>query len=216
MGINLVNVVKNMLEYYWSKLLKRLPGSSKKNVILEKPAKIEPRSTVLNSSFGRYSYCGYNCTIINAQIGRFTSISDNVVIGNATHPLNWVSTSPAFYTGKDSVPKDLASLNYDFSSELTIIGNDVWIGERAMIKGGVSIGNGAVIGMGSVVTKDIPDYAIVAGIPARILRYRFDEDIISKMKEIKWWDMDPHKLKEYSDYMNNASLFINVILGKNK
>lgn len=100
------------IRYIWSKMIKRLPGAAVKNSIFEFPSKAEPRSNIVNSSFGRYSYCGYNCTIVNTTIGRFCSIADNVSIGLANHPLWWVSTSPAFYTGKDSIPKDLATLKW--------------------------------------------------------------------------------------------------------
>ena len=100
------------ISYIWSKFIKRLPGASIKNSTFEVPSKAEPRSSIINSSFGRYSYCGYNCTIINAKIGRYCSIADHVSIGLEKHPIEWVSTSPAFYKGKDSIPKDLASLSW--------------------------------------------------------------------------------------------------------
>lgn len=197
-----------MIHNYWAKLIKKLPGSYKKNVKLERPAKIEARSTVINTEFGRYSYCGYNCTIINCKIGRFSSIADNVVIGNACHPMDWVSTSPAFYKGRDSIPKNLAKLQFDPLSKNTIIGNDVWIGESVLIKAGITVGDGAIIGMGSVVTKDVPSYSIVAGVPARIIRYRFDEDIIEDLLRIAWWSKPLDELLVYSPYMNNIEEFI--------
>lgn len=200
-----------MIQNYWTKIIKKIPGSYKKNVKLERPAKIGARSTVINSELGRYSYCGYNSTIINCQIGRFTSIADNVVIGNATHPMDWVSTSPAFYKGRDSIPKNLARLHFDPLSKNTIIGNDVWIGERVLIKAGVTVGDGAVIGMGSVVTKDVPCYAIVAGVPARVIRYRFSEEIIKKLIRIAWWSKPIDELSKFSPYMNNIDLFIKKI-----
>ena len=115
------------LLYYWSKAIKRLPGASIKNSSFEQPGRAEPRSNIINSSFGRYSYCGYYCTIVNTSIGRYCSIADNVSIGLANHPLEWVSTSPAFYLGKDSVPKDLAALKWHRGGGTTSIGNDDWI-----------------------------------------------------------------------------------------
>ena len=197
-----------MFEYYWSKLIKKLPGSSKLNVKLEKTAKIEARSTAINVAMGRYSYCGYACKILNCNIGNFTSIADHVVIGVGKHPMEWVSTSPAFYKGRDSIPKNLACLEYNSSPKLTVIGNDVWIGEGVYIKDGVKVGNGAVIGMNSVVTKDIPPYAIVAGVPATVIRYRFDEITIEKLLDSKWWELTTSELRKYAPYMNDVSVFL--------
>ena len=197
-----------MLKYYWSKFIKKLPGSSIKNSSFEKPSKAEARSTIIDSSFGRYSYCGYNCTIINCKIGRFTSISDNVSVGLSHHPIEWVSTSPAFYFGKDSIPKNVAKLEYDTSSKETIIGNDVWIGDGVFIKDGISIGDGAVIGARSVVTKDVPPFAIVAGNPAKIIKMRFSDNIIKKMLIVQWWNMNVDELSKFTQYINNPETMI--------
>ena len=93
----------------------------------------------------------------------------------------------------------------------TIIGNDVWIGERALIKGGIKIGDGAVIGMGSVVTKNVPPYAIVAECPARIIRKRFDEQLIEKLLKIKWWDFDEEIIQNYAKYIKSPEDFIKVL-----
>lgn len=201
----------NKIQYVWSKIIKRLPGVALINTRLERPSKIEPRSTVINSDFGKYSYCGYGCKIVNCSIGNFVSIADHVVIGGASHPLSWVSTSPAFYKGKDSIPKNLATLEYDSSPQFTNIGHDVWIGEGAYIKGGVRVGNGAVIGMNSVVTKDVPPYAIVAGCPASTIRYRFDDSTIQRLQRSKWWDYKIEDLQNYSRYMNDVNLFLNIV-----
>ena len=194
--------------YYWNKLIKKLPGSAISNSVFEYPSKIEARSTVINSALGKYSYSGYGCTLINCKIGRFCSIANEVQIGLTDHPLTWVSTSCAFYKGKDSIPKDLASLEYSDSIRNTIVGNDVWIGSRALIKPGVIIGDGAVIAAGAVVTKDVPAYAIVGGVPAHIIRYRFDGDIIRRLLEIQWWNLSKEKLLELSPYMNDLSAFL--------
>ena len=203
------------ISYYWSKAWKKIKGSAKRNSAFESPSKVEADSIIVDSSFGRYSYCGYNAKIIGCEIGRFTSIADNVVIGTANHPLEWVSTSPAFFRGRDSIPKDLAKKEYDASSKKTVIGNDVWIGEGAMIRGGVVIGDGAVIGMGSIVVKNIPPYTIVAGNPAKIIRKRFSDDIINDLMEIKWWEWDKKRIYEFSHLMDDPKQFILAAKQKN-
>ena len=188
--------------------MRKLPGVAIKNTEMEKPSKIEAGSTVIDSRIGRYSYCGYDCIILNAEIGRFSSISDDVVIGQARHPINWVSTSPAFYKGRDSIPKNLATLTFDSSPERTIIGNDVWIGARVMVKSGVRIGDGAVIGMGSIVTKDVPSYEIWAGNPAKKIKDRFPPEIKKQISVLQWWNLCDDELKLAStqfDHVQNSS-----------
>lgn len=202
------------IKYLWSKFIKKIPLAAIKDSSFEKPSKIEARSSVINTSMGRYSYCGYNCLFINCSIGRFCSIADNVVIGLAEHPLDWVSTSCAFYFGKDSIPKNLASLDYNSMPKKTFIGNDVWIGQGAYIKSGLTIGTGSVVGMGSVVTKDVPPYAIVAGVPAKIVGMRFEEDIVNRLIDSEWWNMSDDELRKYSKYFNDVKSFLSEVKKK--
>ena len=125
--------------------------------------------------------------------------------------MEWVSTSPAFYHGRDSIPKDLASLDYDPAPAETVIGNDVWIGAGTFIRPGVTVGNGAVVGMGSVVTRDVAPYTIVAGNPARVIRTRFPEELCRRLDASCWWDRDPAFLKEHSHLMDRPEEFLRVL-----
>lgn len=127
------------------------------------------------------------------KIGKYVSIAQNVVIGLGNHPINFISTNPCFYSNDQDLSKELNKPCY--------IGNDVWIGRNVMIKNGIKIGNGAIIGAGAVVTKDVPDYAIVAGVPAKIIKYRFDENTIKLLLESKWWDY-PFDVIKNLDYQN--------------
>ena len=175
--------------YYIAKFLKKVRGKALLNCNVHKTSKVESGSHIVNTTMERYSFCGYDCQIVNCNIGSFCSIANDVVIGGAMHPVNWVSMSPVFYEGKDSVRKKFAQHKRD-NEKMTFIGHDVWIGQNAIIKQGVTIGTGAVIGMGSIVTKDVEPYTIVAGCPAKVVRKRFDENTIDKLLESKWWNFN--------------------------
>ncbi len=127
-------------------------------------------------------------------IGSFCSIANDVAIfGGGEHFNNRITTSPLrlFFS------EDMGAWLEDCTSKgPTTIGNDVWIGYRAIILSGVSIGDGAIIGAGSVVTKDVKPYAIVAGNPARLIRYRFNKSTIKAMSKLKWWDWDLDQIKK--------------------
>lgn len=197
------------LGYIWNRIIKKIPGSAIINTRVPQTSKIEARSTVIDSSLGGYSYAGYGCTIINCEMGNFTSVADNVKIGlGDEHPLHWASTSPAFYYGRDSIPKDLAAKEYDPQGPLTKIGNDVWIGTGSYIKAGVSIGDGAVIGMGSIVTRDVPPYAVVAGTPAKLIRYRFDEEVRERLIRTEWWNLPKNRIRELAKNIDDVEMFI--------
>ena len=126
------------------------------------------------------------------QVGRYTSIAPNVHTIERNHPVNWASTSSVFYDPRLGVVDRETLPDY----EPLIIGHDVWIGWGAIILPGCRrIGDGAIVGAGSVVTQDIPDYAIVAGVPARVLRYRFDEAMRNELKASAWWTLAPSQLR---------------------
>lgn len=195
------------ITYYYCKFLIKLRGAAVKNSILGYDSKVESGSIFVFSSLGDYSYCGYDCNIVNVEIGRFCSLSNRIVIGGAVHPMHYVSTSPVFLSHKDSVKTKFS--RHDYLPEIrTTLGHDVWVGENVMIKAGVTIGTGAVIGMGSVVTKDVPAYAVVAGNPARILRYRFDHDVIDALLTSRWWDLSFEELMALGNDVNEPLIFL--------
>ncbi|MCC8089249.1 MAG: CatB-related O-acetyltransferase [Rikenellaceae bacterium] len=167
---------------------------------------------ISGSSVGSYTYFGGNASVNNTHIGKFCSIGPNFISGWGIHPVDGLSTSPMFYSTAKQNGITLTNRN-KVEEHLPInIGNDVFIGANVMILDGVNIGNGAVIGAGSVVTKDIPDYAITGGVPAKIIRYRFSEENISKLNSIKWWDFPEEKLKSVEKYFSDPQGFIDSAL----
>jgi len=163
----------------------------------------------------RHSFCGYDCDIANADIGSFVSIANSVVIGGGRHPMEWVGMSPVFYAGRDSV-KAKFSQHVRAPAHRVRIGHDVWIGRSAIVLPGVEIGNGAVVGAGSVVTKSVPPYAIVAGNPARLIRYRFDDVVVKRLLACHWWTFSDADLHRLGPYFNDVSKFLEIIERENK
>lgn len=149
----------------------------------------------------------------NLFVGKFTSIANGVCIYSRNHPYWYASTCPLFYNA--SFSKNILSADAVSFGKLEI-GNDVWIGQYAVILPSCHrIGDGAVIGAGSIVTADVPDYAIVAGNPARVLKYRFDEETISKLKAIKWWDWELAFIRENAGAFESPEMVIELF-GKKK
>lgn len=155
-----------------------------------------------------------NHTRAHVLIGRFCSISNGVTfIVGANRPQNSVTTYPLRLGPQNKIFRDPNKVDkhdpsLDANHFQIFIGNDVFIGEGAKIMGGVKIHNGAIIGAGSVVTKDVPPYAVVAGNPAKVIRYRFDKDTIKKLQLIRWWNINPQILQENAALLENVPEFI--------
>ena len=132
---------------------------------------------------GKWCHIGPRGNINNAIIGNYTCIAPSCQIGGMEHPYWDLSISP------------LLSDKYVFG-KTTTIGHDVWIAADCIIRQGVSIGNGAVIGAGSFVNKDIPPYSIAFGTPAKVIKYRFDDDIVKQLDDSHYWEYPPKKLKK--------------------
>ncbi len=181
--------------FFISKFLRWLNRPALRNCLIDKTANVGTGSNCINVKMGRYSYMGKNNSVSNACIGSFCSIASYCAIGGNGHEPSLFSTSPVFFGGKNVFHKNFANLKEPLSEEV-IIGNDVWIGEKVFIKAGIRIGDGVIIGAHSVVTKDIPDYSIVAGSPAKLIRMRFPTEKIKILKESKWWEWSEDDLKD--------------------
>lgn len=162
--------------------------------------RIDRLNHIDSSIIGDHSYTGKNTMILHSRIGKFCAISWNVTIGGADHDYRYLTNHSFLYNPSDKVINSEKEAVYNRFERPVTIGNDVWIAAGAVITRGVTIGNGAVIGANSVVTRDIPPYAIAVGSPAKVLKYRFDEEIIPLLEKLQWWDWGLDKIIENIDY----------------
>lgn len=166
------------------------------NSKIESPVHIFEKCLLNNSTISAFTYVGRQSVIQNTSVGRFCSVANNVFSGLGNHPVHEFSTSPLFYRINNPFNIKLVECNSDFQEYKPVeIGNDVWIGARAIILDGVTIGDGAVIAANSIVTKDVPPYAIVGGIPAKIIKYRFNQEKIQYLTDLKWWNWSISEIK---------------------
>lgn len=193
--------------FFISKLLRAINRPALRGCKIDKTAKVGTGSNCINVQMGRYSYMGKNNSVCNTSIGSFCSIASYCAIGGGDHPIDSVSTSPVFFEGRNIFGKHFSQIHKELNKEV-VIGNDVWIGENVFVNSGIKIDDGAIIGAHSVVTHDVPPYAIVAGTPARILKYRFEQDEIARLLEIKWWYWTDKNLRECADKFKSVNVFL--------
>jgi acetyltransferase-like isoleucine patch superfamily enzyme len=160
-------------------------------------------SRIFSSKLGRATYIA-GAQLSNVEVGAFSSIGPGVRIGLGIHPIDRISTHPAFYSGARQTNLSLWKDSEFGESKLICIGSDVWIGANSLVMGGVKIGDGSVIGAGSVVTKDVPSYAVVAGIPAKHLRWRFSDEQINLLEELKWWSLPISSIRRVAELTNGG------------
>jgi len=209
----LISFVSRIFAFFFQNV-KTHPG-----VIFDPRNKFEGNNVLLTntkvyqSTIGKYTYISSNSLISRTKIGRYSSIGSWVSTGLGKHPKDFVSTHPLFHSCSVSVSLGLGSYKVgerfkthkiNKSGYLVDIGSDVWIGDRVIIMDGIEIGDGAIVGAGSIVTKNVKPYEIVAGSPAKHLKYRFLEDQINLLLSLKWWNKNESWIKK------NAKLFTSI------
>ncbi|GAB4532330.1 MAG: hypothetical protein Fur0018_20900 [Anaerolineales bacterium] len=207
-------------QYLWrTQRVLLAPGARLWQSTLEGHCAIHEGSRVRTSFIGRGTYIAADCRISGARVGRFCSIGMQVIIGGGDHPTDFVSTHPAFYS-----PARQAGFTFVSQSRFTeyplietdsryqvIIGHDVWLGNRAMVMNGVRVGHGAIIGAGALLTHDAEPYGIYAGVPARLLRYRFDEPTRRALLASAWWEHDWDWLRTHAHLFPDVERFLRQV-----
>lgn len=173
------------------------PTANVRDAVLGRYTEIGARTVFAESTLGDYSYVVNDSNIIYTTIGKFCSIAAHTRINPGNHPMQRASQAHFTYRASayfEDAEDEAAFFDWRRSTPVTI-GHDVWIGHGAIVLAGRSIGTGAVVAGGAVVTKDVPDYTIVAGNPARIIRRRFPEEIAGRLKALAWWDWEHAQLR---------------------
>jgi len=181
------------------------------NTWLGKYTEVGPHNYMDNVSLGDYSYTGPHCMFQNAEIGKFSNIAAQVRIGPTDHPMDRPTLHHFTYRRKlyGLDDEDDQEFFLKRKEKMSYIGHDTWLGHGVIVMPGVRIGTGAVVGSGAVVTKDIPDYGVAVGVPAKTIKYRFSEKQQEDLKKISWWNWDyPLLAQRMEDFCGSVDEFI--------
>jgi phosphonate metabolism protein (transferase hexapeptide repeat family) len=186
------------------------PSVRLREAVIGRRCEVLRESRIEYSSIGDYSYLGEHCEVADAVIGKFTAIANMVRIGAPNHPMDRPSQHrfsyvPEYYEA--AAVRD-AAFFAGRRSDRVVIGNDVWIGHAVIVLPGVSVGDGAVLAAGAVVSRDVAPYTVVGGVPAKLIRERFSRDVAAKLAAIAWWDWpDAELFARVADFQGGIEAF---------
>jgi len=206
MGSSIKDIYRKIKSLFYQKKNENRVVTFEESIQMGREHNFHGNNKVKDIKIGENSYVSYNSIIYHTEIGKYCSIGPNVVIGYGDHPIHMISTSPHIYLNNDLRDSDQIEATLKNHFKKVIIENDVWIGANVYIKNGVRIGNGAVIGTGAVVLNDVDDYEIVVGVPAKKMKMRFEKDVVSLLLQIKWWDLNRDKLKQFKNVLENPTV----------
>lgn len=186
---------KKYLNKYKDLSLRLGVGVSLNNIELGNHVCLGNNVSISNSSIGDHSYVNSGTKINRTEVGKFCSIGPNIKFGLGIHPTHLISTHPAFYSNNKPF-KTFADKVYFKEYGRIKLGNDVWVGSDVIIMDNVDIGDGSIIAAGAIVTKDVKPYEVVGGIPAKHIKFRFDQIIIDQIEQKRWWDKDENWLQD--------------------
>lgn len=227
------NYIKQLVEFL-NRLRLNLSGNyyieSKVRLMhssLEKYVSISKGCNVVWSKIGKYTYLGQNTELPYCSIGRYCSIAPHVILAEGLHPAFYVSTHPLLYGGMGYRMRGGIKTPHvsDFKEHVSDeklcaqIGNDVWISTGVMLvcrNKPLKIGNGAIIAAGALVLDDVPDYAIVAGCPAKVIKYRFNEEQRRRLMESQWWNKDDKWMNQYIELFDDVDQFLSTVENESK
>lgn len=207
--------VRARLEWFLRKrsLKKGIPGFSasvssfaSSDVTFAEHVRLWGGTSVSNARIGRFTYLA-GTKAANISIGSFCSIGPGTRLGGmGDHPTHMISTHPVFYSTLKQSGTTFTDIDYFDELKPTRIGNDVWIGTNAVVLDGVRVGNGAIIAAGAVVASDVPAYAIVGGVPAKVIKFRFADTDIARLEYLKWWNFPTDLLREHADLIRAGNV----------
>ena len=213
--------IKNIINYYKAYRHKTLiveKDISMSRSIFSEYVRICRNTQINDSSVGTCSYIGWDCVLNNAEVGSFVSIGPKSEVIYGTHPTDLMSTCPVFYSPKKQCGISFTdkTLFREFkhtssSKKSVVIGNDVWIGYGARILEGITVNDGAIISANAMVTKDVEPFAIVGGVPAKIIKYRFSDEEIGLLEQFRWWQKDLEWIQKHSSSFLDPEQFFPLI-----
>jgi len=156
---------------------------------------LQEKIVLIDTTVGRYSGVARETYLNAVSIGSFASIGPRTLLGTGEHPVDLVSTAPVFYSTRRQCGTSFALTDHVAERKRITLGHDVWLGAQVFVRDGVTIGDGAVVAAGAVVTADVPPYAIIGGLPAKVIRFRFPEEVIARLLRLQWWHWEEPRLR---------------------